>query len=276
MELESPTLQKGQYYSKGEKDGIIITSTTLSAFGISADELVGKTVTLVAKILDPTNPKKSSEVEQKYVVKGIIKDQTASYAYMPIESFTFPSGSHYNSLKVKVTNESNMSNVKNALISQGFKVSSLSEKISQINRIFRIGEIVLLILGAVALLVASIGMFNTLTISLLERTRDIGVLKALGATDGEVYAIFLAESTAIAVVGSVAGIILATILGVASNIFISAMAVRAGGEALTVFQPPMIFVLAIFIFSVVIGFLTGFYPAKRASKLNPLDALRYE
>jgi len=72
--------------------------------------------------------------------------------------------------------------------------------------------------------------FNTLTISLLERTKDIGIMKALGATDRSVYAIFLAESMIISFAGGIVGIIIAMILGLASNFFLSLLAVRAGGD----------------------------------------------
>jgi len=276
VDLESPKLSAGENFKNDTDNKIIVTDIVASAFNIAPAELVGKTVTLNFYVPNPENDKQPIEQKKDYVVSGTIKDNTASYLYLPSGTVTIPGKTNFNGAKVKVSDSKKMEGVKEQLVKLGYKTSSIGERINEMNRIFNIAQIVLLVFGAVALIVASIGMFNTLTISLLERTKDIGIMKALGATDRSVYAIFLAESTIISFGGGVVGIVLALIFGYLINIFVSILAVRAGGEAVMIFQPPIIFVLIIFVFSLIVGVVTGLYPAKRAAKINPLDALRYE
>ena len=275
LDLESPKLELGSIYTEDQTDGIVLTSIIANAFNLSPKDLMNQKVKVIALIPNPSNPKTPIVTEKEYTVIGIIKDSVASYLYMPLKTLTFSEKTQFSSVKLK-TEEGQIANVKGLVVDMGYKATSLGEKISQMNKIFDTVKLVLLIFGAIALVVASIGMFNTLTISLLERTRDIGIMKSLGATDGEIYRIFLTESTLVSTFGGIFGVGLAYLLGIALNFLLSAMALRAGGEAVQIFQAPMEIILVILGFSVLIGLLTGIYPARRAARLNPLDALRYE
>lgn len=275
-DLESPKISFGDIYKSDDDNKIIVTEVVANAFNIKPADLIGKTVTVYFYIPNPLDEKNTTLAQKDYQVSGIIKDTSAAYLYLPIGTISIPKNTSYSAVKAKVKDDKTMSGVKEELARMGFKASSIGDRISEMNRIFNIAKIILLIFGAIALIVASIGMFNTLTISLLERTRDIGIMKALGASDRSIYLIFLAESTLISLAGGICGIILALILGTALNIFVSVMATRAGGDKVAVFQPPILFVIIIFIFSFIVGFLTGLYPSRRAAKIDPLDALRYE
>ena len=276
LELESPKMTAGQMYTSDNEDNIVVTEVVANAFNIKPADLVGKKVNVMHYVPNPENEKQPTPQNKDYTVCGVIKDSSASYLYIPSGSVTMPEKVNFNAVKVKVNEAKNMSGVKEELVKKGYKTSSIGERIAEMNRIFNIAQIILLIFGTIALIVASIGMFNTLTISLLERTKDIGIMKALGAKDRSIYAIFLAESTIISFAGGLVGVIIAMILGLATNIFISSMAIKAGGEKMVVFQPPILFVLIIFIFSIVVGIITGLYPSRRAARIDPLDALRYE
>jgi len=92
-------------------------------------------------------------------VAGVINDTSASYIYMPSGNVTVPDKISFNSIKVRVDQSKNMQAAKEQIIKLGFKTASIGEKIDQMNRIFNIAQIVLLIFGAIALIVASIGMF---------------------------------------------------------------------------------------------------------------------
>lgn len=276
VDLESPRLEAGSLYTTNEAEEIIVTSVIAIAFGKTSSQILGETVDISMYITDPENTKNYLLRQVKAKIIGVIKDSVASYAYIPNRLVEVPVGSTFTSVKVKAVKNNQIESIKIKLTDMGYKVSSLGERIDQLNQVFDIVKIVLIVLGAIALFVASIGMFNTLTISLLERTKDIGIMKSLGATDGEIYKIFLAESTMIATFGGTAGLAIAIILGNIFNLLISAFAIRAGGESVQVFQIPIYLSLAILGFSVLVGFATGIYPARRAGKLNPLDALRYE
>lgn len=276
LDLEAPRLQAGNNFTQDKDNSTVVTAVIANAFSIDPKELVGKKIKLTAFVPNPENDKQPFMTEKELEVKGVIKDNVASYIYVPLGIFEIPAKSQYTTIKVNVSDSKHMTTVKNEITTAGYKATSIGEKVDQMNQVFRIAQIVLLILGAIALVVASIGMFNTLTISLLERTKDIGVMKALGVTDREIYLVFLSEAGIISITGGVTGIITAFILGNVLNIAISQLAVRAGGEAVKIFQAPIQFIGVVLAFSAVVGIMTGLYPAKRAAKLNPLDALRYE
>jgi putative ABC transport system permease protein len=276
VDLTSPKMTVGVPYMNNAEMRVMITNVVANAFNIKPADIIGEEVTLNFYVPNPANDKAPMSIEQKYTVSGVISDDSASYLFLPPETVSLPVGINFNALKVKVATSEQMAAVKAELMKMGYTTSSIGETINQIDKIFRYAQVVLFIFGIVALVVASIGMFNTLTISLLERTKEIGIMKALGAKDKSIYTIFLTESTIIAFFGGLVGIFSAFVLGYGLNIFVTILAQRAGGEAVAIFQPPTLFILLIFTFSLLVGLGTGLYPARRAARLNPLDALRYE
>jgi ABC-type antimicrobial peptide transport system permease subunit len=115
-----------------------------------------------------------------------------------------------------------------------------------------------------------------MTITLLERTEEIGIMKSIGASDMGISAMFFMEAVIMGFLGGCAGIAIGLLLGEGFNLIINFVASRFGGVKVDLFYSPMWFVLAILAFSGIVGFFTGFTPARRASKIDPLDALRYK
>ena len=119
-------------------------------------------------------------------------------------------------------------------------------------------------------------MFNTLTISLLERMKEVALLKILGMKKRDISIIFLTESIIFGIFGGFIGIIIGFGLGgIISSIF-NAYALRAGGNRIELFYAPLWFIIVMVAFSVGVGLLTGLYPSRRASRVAPLDVIRYE
>ncbi len=154
-----------------------------------------------------------------------------------------------------------------------FTVTEFAVIQQQITSVVQTISLFLAAIAAVSLIVGAVGIANTMFMSVMERTRQIGLLKALGATDGEVMKLFLMESGLFGLVGGVIGII----TGVLISVIISAvglMAMGPGGSMSTVVSPQLlIFALA---FSIFVGVISGVAPARSAAKMNPVDALRFE
>ncbi len=139
---------------------------------------------------------------------------------------------------------------------------SLAETLGDITGYLRFGGVGI---GVITLLGASIGLMNIMMVSVTERTREIGIRKALGATPSRIRQQFLIEAIVVTQMGGIAGVILGMVLG---NIVTSFM----GGS----FIIPWLWILVSFLIGIVVGVGSGYYPAKKASKLDPIESLRFE
>ncbi|MBT4849458.1 ABC transporter permease [Candidatus Parcubacteria bacterium] len=155
-------------------------------------------------------------------------------------------------------------------------VSSLSDTIEQANKIFGIVQLVLGLFGLIALIVSAIGMFNTMTITLLERINEIGIMRSIGVTKRDIRYLFLFESMVIGFLGGLSGVIIGFLGGELVNLFFNLLAKNFGGQTFDLFVSPSWFIIFIMVFSTLIGLVTGIYPSKQAASLNPLEALRYK
>jgi putative ABC transport system permease protein len=191
----------------------------------------------------------------------------------------------FSSIMVKVTNTDLANQVATDIVTKlmparhvnsrtrDFTVTEFAVIQQQITSVVQSISLFLAAIAAVSLIVGAVGIANTMFMSVMERTRQIGLLKALGATDGEVMKLFLMESGLFGFVGGVLGII----IGVSISVIISAvglMAMGPGGTMNTVVSPQLlVFALA---FSIFVGIISGVAPARSAAKMNPVDALRFE
>jgi len=148
--------------------------------------------------------------------------------------------------------------------------------VKRIEKLFSSVRMVLAVFGLVALTVASLGMFNTLTVSLMERTREVGVMKAMGMKSNEVKELFLAEAMVMGLFGGVFGVLMGMVAGKFLSVLLSAIAVFKGVGWINISYVPMMFVTLVLVLSFIVGVVTGIYPAKRATRISALDALRYE
>jgi ABC-type antimicrobial peptide transport system permease subunit len=126
------------------------------------------------------------------------------------------------------------------------------------------------------LAVASIGIINTLVMAILERRREIGVMKAIGASDGDLRGLFFAEAGAMGMFGGVLGVALGWTIGRVINLGTNVYLKRQHFPPEEIWFVPWWLVAAAIAFSIVVSLLSGLYPAGRAAKLDPVQALRYE
>lgn len=213
--------------------------------------------------------------QTKYKIVGVI-DGEDNIIYINMNSLNDLKIDKYAEVKVKTHSEPEMAIIRDAILEYGLFVSSLSEIVADADKIFSVIKIILMLFGVIALFVSAIGMFNTMTITLLERTEEIGIMKSIGASDSGISVMFFMESAIMGFLGGCAGIAIGWTGGLLFNTVINIVATKFGGEAVSLFYSPMWFILSILIFSGVVGFMTGYVPARRASKIDPLDALRYK
>lgn len=282
--MEGIMPSKGVFFTSDSDNKIIVSAATLQLFNLSADNAIGKIARFelyMPKIDESGNLVDTEEVdikaiEKTYEIIGIIDDNSESYAYMPMDSVENLNIPFYTQLKLTAKDQKDIPELKTQIGLVGFTSTAMSDTVSDTDRIFQAIQIILSIFGAVALIVSAIGMFNTMTIALLERTQEIGIMKSLGASRQDIWKLFLAESVIIGFLGGAVGILLGFLGTVAVNAGVNVLAKNFGGQQVSLFYISNSFVLFIIVFSTVVGFITGLYPSRRASRLNPLEALRYK
>jgi ABC-type antimicrobial peptide transport system permease subunit len=182
----------------------------------------------------------------------------------------------YSSISVRVKNPTQVQVVEDAIKKMGFNTFSLLDASQSLRTFFRVLDLFLLIFGSLALAVASIGIVNTLVMAILERRREIGIMKAIGASDGDVKKLFFAEAGAMGIVGGIAGVALGWAIGRIINLGTNVYLRRESLTPDNFWSVPWWLVAVAIGFSFLVSLISGLYPAGRAAKLDPVQALRYE
>jgi putative ABC transport system permease protein len=182
----------------------------------------------------------------------------------------------YTSLSVRVGNPNQVPAVEDAIKKMGFNAFSIVDATRSMRQFFAVLDVFLGIFGSLALAVASIGIVNTLVMAILERRREIGIMKAVGASDADVRGLFFAEAGAMGLVGGAAGVALGWTIGRLINLGTNIYLVRQHFPPAQIWSVPLWLVLSAITFSIVVSLLSGLYPAARAARLDPVQALRYE
>jgi ABC-type lipoprotein export system ATPase subunit/ABC-type antimicrobial peptide transport system permease subunit len=263
---------------QSSKREAIVNKAFLSVLGIKENESIGKkfNISFVATegLTDENKKVISSAVE--YKILGVTPDTKTPIAYVPIIDVKQLGLNNYSQVKLIVTSEKDLAKVRKQVEVLGFKTTSVADTVSQIEALFKTLRLILGLLGVVALSVAALGMFNTLTVSLLERTHEIGMMKAIGMKSVEVHDLFLTESMIMGVFGGLGGLLFGIIIGKILSLILTIFAVFKGVGFIDITYIPFSFVFLIILLSLTVGIITGIYPAHRATKISALDALRYE
>ncbi|MGE5296365.1 MAG: ABC transporter permease, partial [Solirubrobacterales bacterium] len=185
-------------------------------------------------------------------------------------------GTNYASVTVKVKSLANVASVKKQLESWGYHTFTLMDQLDQMRIGFLIMDMFLLAVGMIGITVASLGIVNTMVMSILERYREIGIMKAVGATDGDVQRIFLFESGAIGLLGGTFGLALAAVVSLIINEVINVIMVRQHAPRMAYFDFPWWLCVGAILFSILVSLLAGLYPTRRAARVDPVVALRHD
>jgi putative ABC transport system permease protein len=185
-------------------------------------------------------------------------------------------GEQYSDLNVRVARASAVPAVQQAIQEMGFRTFSIMDFMRNMQRVFAILDLLLGIFGSLALAVASLGIVNTLVMAILERRREIGVLKALGASDRDVRQLFFAEASVMGIAGGAMGVLMGWGIGRIIQFVTDTYLERQGIPAENIWLVPWWLVLGAMAFSLLVSLAAGMYPASRAAKLDPVEALRYQ
>jgi putative ABC transport system permease protein len=182
----------------------------------------------------------------------------------------------YNNLIVRVKDSAHVQAVEDTVKKMGFGAFSIQDAMRSLRQGFAVFDMFLGVFGSLALAVASIGIVNTLVMAILERRREIGIMKAIGASDSDVKRVFFAEAGAMGVLGGVVGVLLGWLIGRAISFGTNIYLTRQGAPNVEVWYVSWWLVGGAIGFAVVVSLLAGWYPASRASRLDPVEALRYQ
>ena len=182
----------------------------------------------------------------------------------------------YTNVSVRVKSAKYVQAVEDAVKKLGFNTFSIVDATRSMRQFFAVLDLFLGIFGSLALAVASIGIVNTLVMAILERRREIGIMKALGASDLDVKWLFFAEAGAMGAFGGVLGVALGWTIGRVINFGTNVYLQRQHFPPEQIWFVPWWLVLSAIVFAIVVSLLSGLYPAGRAAKLDPVQALRYE
>ena len=258
----------------------MINRAALKLLDENEDQVIGQTMDL--DLLIPAEIRTDNADSVKTVEKvsmkivGVEKDEQSPIIYVPISLLNKNGADKFISLKLKADTKESIPELRKQLENLGLSTEYVGDTVDQISQVFVLFRIVLAIFGLIALLVAALGTFITLTINLLERIREIGLFKALGMQNADIYKLFVTESFLIGAFGGFFGIILGLLMATAINALLAVFASKAGADTINLFVTPWTLELVVGLFSILVGLATGLYPAYRAIKINALDALKYE
>ncbi len=182
----------------------------------------------------------------------------------------------YSSVSVRVKNPGQVQKVEDAIKKMGFNTFSILDASRSIQQFFKVLDVFLGIFGSLALAVAFIGIVNTLVMAILERRREIGIMKAIGASDGDIKRLFFAEAGAMGILGGIVGVALGWAIGQVINVGTNVYLKSQSFPPEHFWSVPWWLVAFAVLFSFFVSLAAGLYPAGRAARLDPVQALRYE
>jgi ABC-type lipoprotein export system ATPase subunit/cell division protein FtsX len=281
-----PEMLVGVSLGVGETQGLVIVDgladRLIEGSESGYEDLIGQPVTLTVRL--PRGETKDFAAQIIGIRKSIasrtvdlgLKERTEIKAWWYGRPDTL-STDGYDNLIVQAIDERAVPKILEAAEAMNLQAQSLGAFLEIANRVLTILQALLGSVGGLALLVATLGVANTMMMAIYERTREIGVLKALGATNGEVRRMFTADAMLLGIIGGFMGVIIGTLLGRLvdwiGHRYMEAEGMTGVGTLSIV--PPWLAIGAL-VFAAFIGILGGLYPAARAARLDPVAALRHE
>jgi putative ABC transport system permease protein len=261
-------------YDEGKSVVVIEEGGAKSLFGY--EDVVGQTINIGSK----SSPKKATIIgvtKSSFAMFGADENMPAIvYAPVTFVNALYPNDFNIDSITVMATSKENGEEAGNGALNvlqsrhnnrdrEVYKADNALKQLDQINQVLGIFTTFIAAVAAISLLVGGIGVMNIMLVSVTERTREIGIRKAIGATTNTILLQFLTESVIISMLGGIIGLILGLVGAYAIGSLAGITPVLSAGT-----------IAIAIIFSMSVGIFFGIYPARKAAKLDPIDALRYE
>ena len=275
----------GSFVTSDDENGVVIPHGQAVALGFSdPTKAIGAEVTIKSK---------EDDKEFKTKIVGVLgEDEKFSYyTYIPMKTandwfkqiktaeLAKTSPNLYNAIIVRANDTSKVAEIKKAVDDKGYGATSYDDIAKSMTRTFTIMQIVMGVIGGIALLVASLGIVNTMIMSVLERTKEIGIMKAVGAKNRDIRSIFISEASLIGLFGGLVGLLLgflgSKLVQALVNSYMMSQSASSTGDSLS-FYVPIYLSVGVVLFSILVAGIAGYFPAKRAAKLDPAEALREE
>jgi len=303
----------GKGYASDEEDSLVVTESLLRQLGVSEPQAaVGKKMVISSIAFDFSrfNPADLtaalsgerlpfSTEDTELTIAGVAESQAFSGPF-PIQSDVFiPPGVSkrmktlpfsnvwdifraregrlgYSALNVRLSSPAFVEPVRKEITGMGLRVFALADQFKEIQRGFLIMNMVLAAVGMIAIVVASLGIVNTMVMSILERYSEIGIMKAVGAGDRDIRRIFFFEASVIGLIGGVFGFALGWAVSGIINRIVNYFLAKQGVPYIPYFSFPVWLALGAIAFSVGVSLAAGVYPAMRAARVDPVRALRHD
>ena len=302
----------GESYTKDDKNSVIISDSLLVGFKITDfPSIIGKTINVTTLTVDISrfNPEDLSSLfrgddlpfaKQNYemTIVGVTENmgfggpallksdvylspETASgMKKLPITNLwdllREPSNTGgYSLVNVRLSSPDFIDTVKKKIENMGFRTFALIDQFEEFQKGFLFMDLFLLALGMIAVIVASLGIINTMIMSIMERYSEIGIMKAVGASNRDIQKIFFFETCSIGFLGGIFGLGLGWSVSIAINKVINHFLSKQGLPYLEYFNFPLWLCVGAIGFAIVISLVAGIYPAARAARVDPVVALRH-
>ncbi|GAB4429917.1 MAG: FtsX-like permease family protein [Chloroflexi bacterium OHK40] len=264
-----------------DRPGTIVVAAGALPRGVRPEDLAGRELAIVLQSPRgesqrfPLTVAGVSDLDENEVQASVIDMAAMKSWWFNTPSYLETQG--YDSAVIRASDVQAAAELVRQLRGEGYRVQSLELILEQANRVFAVINVMLASVGGLALFVASLGIINTMIMAIYERTREIGTLKAIGASRGDIRGMFMLEAGLIGMLGGAVGIVGGWLMGLLLNRVIAwyIEQERLPIDA-TFFVTPWWLALAALGFAALVGVLAGLYPAARAARLDPLVALRYE
>lgn len=277
VDLSSLTFMSGDR-SLNTPDGVIVSKSLLDLIGQrDVEKAIGTAITITTTITtDNGSPK---EYKGVFKVTGVANISNGVAVY--INDFAFRTANAgmtpYGQAKVIATNTESVGTLRKQIAGLGLTTASPLDTLNDIDTIFRIFTFVVAGFGGIGMVIAILGMFNTLTISLLERTREISLMIIMGALQKDIRRLLMLEALLLSLPGALGGVAIAWLLGSIANIWLARFAHDRGVQgAIQIFNVTPILVIVAIVATLFVGLVVALYPAWRASRIDPIESLANE